>query len=82
MYLFYSKKQRASQLLLHKEVSVLSFLTKSSFSAKGLCLPFLFKLFQMGVPLSMDEIPQLPEPEGSILREQLKQVTQLFFIFA
>ncbi|XP_065070766.1 MAP kinase-activating death domain protein-like isoform X2 [Rhopilema esculentum] len=28
---------------------------------------------KMGVPLSMDEIPQLPEPEGSILREQLKQ---------
>ena len=28
----------------------------------------------MGVPLSMDEIPPLPEPEGSILKSQLKQV--------
>ena len=29
---------------------------------------------QISVPLSMDEIPSLPEPEGSLLKEQLKQV--------
>lgn len=28
----------------------------------------------MSVPLSMDEIPPLPEPEGSTLKMQLKQV--------
>lgn len=28
---------------------------------------------KMNVPLSMDEIPPLPEPEGSALKEQLKQ---------
>ena len=33
--------------------------------------------FQISVPLSMDEIPALPEPEGSLLRQQLKQVRTL-----
>ena len=28
----------------------------------------------MSVPLAMDEIPSLPEPEGTILRSQLRQV--------
>ena len=33
--------------------------------------------FQISVPLSMDEIPALPEPEGSLLKQQLKQVRTL-----
>jgi hypothetical protein len=28
----------------------------------------------MSVPLSMDEIPSLPDPEGTTLRNQLRQV--------
>ena len=38
-------------------------------------------LFQLGVPLSMDEIPSLPEPEGSILTSQLKQVMYCGTVF-
>lgn len=33
----------------------------------------------MSVPLAMDEIPSLPEPEGTILRNQLRQVWSIEF---
>lgn len=42
----------------------------------------MFLFCQMNVPLSMDEIPPLPEPEGSALKEQLKQVYYIYmFVF-
>ena len=33
----------------------------------------------MSVPLAMDEIPSLPEPEGTTLRNQLRQVWSIEF---
>ena len=48
---------------------------------KTLFLTLTEFFYQMSVPLAMDEIPSLPEPEGTTLRNQLKLVSSLFFFF-
>lgn len=70
--------KNAEQLLLAPTPYVIGipssfFLLKTNFQVPTDVMIIDLDTNKMSVPLTMDEIPSLPEPEGTILRKQLRQ---------